>query len=203
MSTLINKQRLNYMQAWIKEYDDGTMILQSYETDVVKRTPKGEYIRLWDGWSVSTSRQVFTWCGHAFRELPFEDGTHEDYRIGYNVYGISLHVDNADADETIKYLSLLDAKNLLSGKWIQNNYNSGYHKKLKDFVKGNKDLTELIMIAKACALGNKEKRLYKVYRVKTSAEVIAKFYDYNFDKVLESYQAKNKPIQEEVHVNTR
>ena len=207
MSYLINKKQLDYMQAWIKEYNDGTMILQSYETDVVKRTPNGEYIRLWNGWSVSTSRQVFRWCGHAFRELPFADGTvedrrrHNNSRTGYNVYGIPLSID--DADNTIQSLSLLDSERLLSGRWIQSNYNSGYHKKLKDFVKGNKDLTELIMIAKACALGNKEKRLYKTYRVKTSAEVIAKFYDYNFDKVLESYQAKNKPIQEEVHVNTR
>ena len=54
----IAKSRVDYMQAWIKEYEDGTLVLQSYDTDVVRRTPSGQYIRLWEGWSVSTSRQV-------------------------------------------------------------------------------------------------------------------------------------------------
>ena len=44
----IERKRLNYMQAYIKYYDDGSQILQSYNTDVVKRTPDGQYIRLWE-----------------------------------------------------------------------------------------------------------------------------------------------------------
>lgn len=196
MSYLINKKQLDYMQAWIKEYDDGTMILQSYETDVVKRTPNGEYIRLWNGWSVSTSRQVFRWCGHCFRDLPFADGTvedrrrHNNSRTGYNVYGIPLSID--DADNTIQSLSLLDAERLLSGRWIQSNYNSGYHKKLKDFVKGNKDLTKLIMLAKACAIANKEIRIHGIAEMKNEFDVAAKFYDYDFNKILEAYNEKHE-----------
>ncbi len=210
MSMLINKKRLNTMQAWIKEYNDGTEILQSYQTDVVKRTPYGQYIRLWNGWSVSTSKQVFAWCGHCFRDLPFADGTVEDRsrkntRTGYLVTGYPTCINDYshDVDETFKYLSRLNNEELLSGRWIHIVYNTSLHKRLKDFIKGNKDLTELIMIAKACALGNKEKRLNRAYRVKTSAEVIAKFYNYDFDKIVESYQAKSKLIPEEVHVNAR
>lgn len=204
MSTLINKKRLNYMQAWIKEYDDGIMVLQSYNTDVVKRTPDGQYIRLWDGWSVSTSKQVKTWCGHFFRDLPFADGTVEDRsrkrsaRIGYSVFGLPLSISKdrdgyyRDAEDTIHYLSNMDNECLATGKWILGIYNSGYHKKLKDFVKGSKDLTKLIMLAKACAIANKEIRIHGIAEMKNEFDVTAKFYDYDFSKILEAYNEKHE-----------
>ena len=92
MAYEINRKQLNYMQAVIKYYDDGSEILQSYSTNVVKKTPDGKYIRLWDGWSSSTMKQVKAYCGHYFRGLPFADGTYENLtrepqRRGYSMNG--------------------------------------------------------------------------------------------------------------------
>ena len=73
------------MEAWVKTYSDGTKILQSYSTDVVKITPEGRYIRLWNGWSVTTNRHVYTAFDVSLRSLRFEDGTIEQpfiYRHG-------------------------------------------------------------------------------------------------------------------------
>lgn len=80
MAYEIERKRLNCMNAFIKYYDDGSEVLQSYSTDVVRKNPDGAYIRLWKSWSPTTAKQVKTWCGHSLRDLPFEDGTYEDYK---------------------------------------------------------------------------------------------------------------------------
>ena len=52
-----------YRKAFVKVLDDGTEILQSYDTDVMKRNPDGSLVRLWWGWSATTGRHIFAFCG--------------------------------------------------------------------------------------------------------------------------------------------
>lgn len=42
----MGSQKSFYGKAIVKIYDDGTRVLQSYETDVLKRTPSGALVRL-------------------------------------------------------------------------------------------------------------------------------------------------------------
>lgn len=63
-----------YGKALVKVYEDGSEILQSYQTNVLYRSPSGELFRLWDGWSMTTGRHVAAFCGIGKREyenLPF------------------------------------------------------------------------------------------------------------------------------------
>lgn len=53
-----------YGKARIIEKDSGEIILQSYDTEVCKITPGGEFVRLWDGYSLTTMRHI-----NAFIEL--------------------------------------------------------------------------------------------------------------------------------------
>lgn len=53
-----------YGKARIIEKDSGERILQSYDTEVCKITPGGEFVRLWDGYSLTTMRHI-----NAFIEL--------------------------------------------------------------------------------------------------------------------------------------
>ena len=53
--------------------DDGSEILQSYETQVVRRYPDGTLHRLWDGMSHTTARHIRNFCNinvKQYRELP-------------------------------------------------------------------------------------------------------------------------------------
>ena len=52
-----------YGKAVVKVMDDGTEVLRSYETDVIMRKPDGTLVRLWGGWSATTGRHVFAFCG--------------------------------------------------------------------------------------------------------------------------------------------
>lgn len=52
-----------YGKARVKEYSDGSTILQSYTTDIIKRESDGTLIRLWHGWSVTTGRHISAFCG--------------------------------------------------------------------------------------------------------------------------------------------
>lgn len=53
-----------YGKARIIEKGSGERILQSYDTEVCKITPGGEFVRLWDGYSLTTMRHI-----NAFIEL--------------------------------------------------------------------------------------------------------------------------------------
>lgn len=53
-----------YGKARIIEKDSGERILQFYNTEVCKITPGGEFVRLWDGYSLTTMRHI-----NAFIEL--------------------------------------------------------------------------------------------------------------------------------------
>ena len=52
-----------YGKAIVIEYDDGTQILHSYGTRIIKRDAAGNLSRLWDGWSATTGRHVAAFCG--------------------------------------------------------------------------------------------------------------------------------------------
>ena len=47
-----------YGKARVIETDKGEKILLSYDTEVCKITEDGEFVRLWDGYSVTTMRHV-------------------------------------------------------------------------------------------------------------------------------------------------
>lgn len=173
----IERKRLNYMQAYIKYYDDGSQILQSYNTDVVKRTSDGQYIRLWDGWSSSTNKQVSIYCGYRFRSLPFEDGTVEDTkpvyrRKGYKYNGSPKALSLAEIDEKVKdFIRNLKNKNL---RWmVQYDYNSACNKELKKWAKSEKR-QRLVDALYSCATKKP---------TKNAMGVLAKLYNFDIDEV--------------------
>lgn len=47
-----------YGKAKVIEKDNGEKVLQSYNTEVCKINNNGEFVRLWDGYSVTTMRHV-------------------------------------------------------------------------------------------------------------------------------------------------
>lgn len=173
----IERKRLNYMQAYIKYYDDGSQILQSYNTDVVKRTPDGQYIRLWDDWSSSTNKQVSAYCGYRFRSLPFEDGTVEDTkpvyrRKGYKYNGSPKALSLAEIDEKVKdFIRSLKNKNL---RWmVQYDYNSACNKELKKWAKSEKR-QRLVDALYSCATKKP---------TKNAIGVLAKLYNFDINEV--------------------
>ena len=190
MYALTDKQRLRSMQAWIKTYADGTQILQSYNTDVVKRTPDGQYIRLWNSWSVTTSKQVRAWCGHSFRDLPFEDGTVEDrsYSIGYDIDGVCYSVNPKN-----RYDGAPTSKEQLTVDWYLEYYKTFYNKVIRQLIKGDKEAKLLFETASACAKGsfikhwNNNKRGWQEAKAfpepKNPGALAAKLYDYSFHKI--------------------
>ena len=173
----IERKRLNYMSAYIKYYDDGSQILQSYNTDVVKRTPDGQYIRLWDGWSSSTNKQVNAYCGYRFRSLPFENGTVEDTkpvyrRKGYKYNGSPKALSLAEIDEKVKdFIRSLKNKNL---RWmVQYDYNSACNKELKKWAKSEKR-QRLVDALYSCATKKP---------TKNAMGVLAKLYNFDINEV--------------------
>ena len=64
-----------YGKAHVWELTDGTKVLQSYGTYVMRITPNGEYIRMWGGWSATTGRHIKSFCGlnkRGFTDLALE-----------------------------------------------------------------------------------------------------------------------------------
>ena len=61
--------------------DDNSEILQSYETQVVRRYPDGTLHRLWNGWSATTGKHIKSFCGlnkKQYLELPMGNKPEED-----------------------------------------------------------------------------------------------------------------------------
>ena len=42
--------------------DDGSEVLQSYDTQIVRRYPDGTIVRLWSGWTPATGRHIRKFC---------------------------------------------------------------------------------------------------------------------------------------------
>lgn len=185
MAHEIDRKQLNYMRAWIKYYDDGSQILQSYNTDVVKRTPSGKYIRLWKSWSPSTMKQVKAYCGHYFRGLPYEDGTYEDLkseykRKGYKYDGTAKHLNKNEIEKyTQNFIRDIKQKNY---KWlVEMSYNSLCNKGLKKWAKSEK--RKRLVDALYCCATKKS--------TKNAIGVLAKLYNYNFKELWNNSLAKD------------
>ena len=61
MELKATSQKSYYGKALVKECEDGTIILQSYQTDVLK-IENGNLIKLWDGYSVTTMNHINDFC---------------------------------------------------------------------------------------------------------------------------------------------
>lgn len=173
----INRKRLNYMNACVKYYDDGSEILQSYSTDVVKKTPDGKYIRLWHCWSPATMKQVKAYCGQYFRGLPYEDGTYEDTRREYKRVGVDLIglVRSYTPSECAAAARMI-ANDISNGKeTVFRYYKTCYDKDLREIYKGNKKMIELLNVLYSCAK--------RKIRGNSAANTLIKIYDFDFVKV--------------------
>ena len=52
-----------YGKAVVDTLDDGSQVLYSYNTPIIKKYPNGELKRLYDGWSATTGRHIKAFCG--------------------------------------------------------------------------------------------------------------------------------------------
>lgn len=64
-----SSQKSFYGKALVLTFSDGSKVLQSYSTLVVKITPGGQIIRLWGGWSATTGKHIAAFCGLNKREF--------------------------------------------------------------------------------------------------------------------------------------
>ena len=58
----LDSRKSFYGKARVTEYPDGEKVLCSYSTNVAKITPDGVFIRLWDGYSLTTNRHIKSFC---------------------------------------------------------------------------------------------------------------------------------------------
>lgn len=71
----VTRQKSFYGKAKVIILDDGTQLLKSYETIVLKRKPDGELVRTWQGWSATTGKHIAAFAGINKKEylaLPLE-----------------------------------------------------------------------------------------------------------------------------------
>ncbi len=54
----LDSRKSFYGRAQVTEYANGEKVLTSYNTEVCKITPAGEFVRLWDGESATTIRHI-------------------------------------------------------------------------------------------------------------------------------------------------
>lgn len=62
-----------YGKARVRIEADGSQVLESYTTDIIKRCADGSLVRLWDGWTATTGRHIKAFCGldkKGFNNLP-------------------------------------------------------------------------------------------------------------------------------------
>lgn len=64
-----NGKKSFYGKAIIKRFADGSEVLQSYTTDVLKKTAEGVFVRLWSGWSTTTGTHIKSYCGMSKKEF--------------------------------------------------------------------------------------------------------------------------------------
>lgn len=68
-------QKSFYGKAKVIVLSDGTQLLKSYETIVLKRKPDGELVRTWLGWSATTGKHIAAFAGinkKQYLSLPLE-----------------------------------------------------------------------------------------------------------------------------------
>lgn len=64
-----NGRKSFYGKAIIKRFADGSEVLQSYTSDVLKKTAEGVFVRLWGGWSATTGSHIKSYCGMSKKEF--------------------------------------------------------------------------------------------------------------------------------------
>ena len=52
-----------YGKSVVRQFSDGSEVLMSYLTPVVRKGADGKLTRLWDDWSATTGRHVKSYCG--------------------------------------------------------------------------------------------------------------------------------------------
>lgn len=75
-----NGRKSFYGKAVVETYSDGSAILFSYNTPIIKRDKKGNLTRLYAGWSATTGRHIAAFCGlnkAGFMALPHTPDTYE------------------------------------------------------------------------------------------------------------------------------
>lgn len=65
-----------YNKARVIINDDGTKVLRSYETDVIRKNADGTFSRLWNDWSATTGRHINEFIkqetGHGLNKAEWE-----------------------------------------------------------------------------------------------------------------------------------
>lgn len=75
-----NGRKSFYGKAVVETYSDGSAILFSCNTPIIKRDKKGNLTRLYAGWSATTGRHIAAFCGlnkAGFMALPHTPDTYE------------------------------------------------------------------------------------------------------------------------------
>lgn len=70
-----NGRKSFYGKAVVDTLDDGSQVLYSYNTPIIKKYPNGELKRLYDGWSATTGNHIKSFCGldkKGFLNLEYE-----------------------------------------------------------------------------------------------------------------------------------
>lgn len=57
------RQKSFYGKALVIVSDDGTRLLKSYDTIVLKRKASGELVRTWQSWSATTGKHIAAFAG--------------------------------------------------------------------------------------------------------------------------------------------
>lgn len=73
--TPCTSQKSFYGKAKVHIYADGTKLLQSYDTIVLRVYPDGRMVRSWSGWSATTGKHIRSFCGlnkAGYLALPYE-----------------------------------------------------------------------------------------------------------------------------------
>lgn len=174
MTRVIDKKQFRFMNAYIKYFDNGAEILQSWSTDVVLRKKNGELVRLWDGWSVMTNKQVKAYCGKSLRDIPFEGGILEETKPSLNIWGVN-HIFRRDFTSV--------KKSDMTPEWFYNNYGTGYAKQIKKLIGNDKELNDIYRIAHICALANKKMKKGDKPEPRNKYQMYAYMYNYNFCKI--------------------
>lgn len=68
-----------YRKAFVTVNDDGSEILRSYDTDVMRKDADGTLHRLWSGWSATTGRHIYAFAG--IRKKQWDKMEIENYGI--------------------------------------------------------------------------------------------------------------------------
>ena len=63
LSPAFGQQESFYGKAQVLEYNDGAAVLLSYHTPIIRREKNGTLSRLWAGWSNTTGRHIYAFCG--------------------------------------------------------------------------------------------------------------------------------------------